>query len=71
MKAKHRHYHSYLLRIWKENVDASWRASAQDIATGEFKYFASLVELHHFLEQSSSRGDGEALAVSGSVLANA
>ncbi len=68
MKAQHRNYHSYLLRIWRETTEAEWRASVQDIASGEFKYFANLVELYHFLEQTPEDCDGELTAVSRSPL---
>ncbi len=68
MKPQQHHYHSYLIRIWKENARVEWRASAQDVASGEFKYFASLVDLYHFLEHTPDNCDGELPVVSRSPL---
>lgn len=42
-------YQSYLLRIWKEGPDLDWRASVQEIASGETRHFASLDGLLEFL----------------------
>lgn len=54
MKAYKLLYHSYLLRIWKDCVDSEWRASLQEVATGECHYFSCLPDLLAFLE---SQGD--------------
>lgn len=51
MKNKHHIYQSYLVRLWKEGAESDWRASIQDIASGECKYFSQLGELFHFMEQ--------------------
>ncbi len=51
MKNKHHFYQSYLVRLWKEESESDWRASIQDISSGECKYFSHLGELFHFIEQ--------------------
>lgn len=51
MKAQHRYYHSYLVRLWKESAGSEWRASIQDITSGECRYFSQLGELFQYLEQ--------------------
>ena len=47
-------YQSYLLRIWlvKSEDAYSWRASLEDVKTGELLGFASLDELVAFLENT-------------------
>jgi hypothetical protein len=51
MKAQERYYRSFLVRLWKEYAKAEWRASIQDIASGECRYFPNLNELFMYLEQ--------------------
>ena len=55
MKTNFRIYQSYLLRLWKEGFDPNpvWRASLQDVATGECTNFANLDELFQFLRTQS------------------
>jgi len=43
------HYHSYLLRLWRDNSNHPWRASLQSTATGEKLAFADLLTLLAFL----------------------
>ena len=55
MNTSHRYYQSYLLRIWKENHDGEWRASLQNVASGECRNYASLNELYDYLNQQAER----------------
>ena len=48
-------YTAYLVRLWQDNLQAPWRASAQHARTGEIIRFADLEQLFHFLE--SQTGD--------------
>ncbi len=43
-------YVSYLLRLWRESDDASWRAALEDPHTGRQTLFARLGQLVAFLE---------------------
>ncbi len=45
-------YHSYLLRLWlvQEETGVSWRATLEDVKTGEQRGFASLEELIVYLQ---------------------
>ncbi len=52
MQKRERPYHSYLLRLWQEDDSAeSWRASLQDVPTGDHRGFGSLAELAAFLQE--------------------
>lgn len=42
-------YHSYLLRLWRDDADHPWRAALQCTATGEKRAFADLPALLAFL----------------------
>ena len=48
-----RRYLSYLLRLWQTQVEGRlvWRVSLEHAGTGERRGFASLADLHAFLEQ--------------------
>lgn len=61
MKSNFRVYQSYLLRLWKEGFDPNpvWRASLQNVASGECNNFASLDELFQFLQQQSETSIAE------------
>lgn len=48
------HYCAYMVRIWRENTNASWRASAQSVRTGEKIYFADLEHLFDFLRRQTT-----------------
>jgi len=50
----HSKYHSYLLRLWqvREETGSHWRASLEDVQTGELQGFADLAEPLHFLERT-------------------
>lgn len=51
MRHFQRDYHSYLLRIWrvKEDGDA-WRASLEEVRSGELRGFSNLAALLSYLE---------------------
>jgi hypothetical protein len=50
MKTTELFYLSYLLRIWREGSHGEWRASLQNIATGECHSYASPGELFEYLK---------------------
>jgi hypothetical protein len=52
-------YHAYLLRLWREEKVALWRASLENTHTGERRNFASLEKLLSFIEEQT----GEELRV--------
>jgi hypothetical protein len=45
-------YHSFLLRLWEAKADgeSGWRASLEQVDTGERLGFTDLAELFRFLE---------------------
>ena len=45
-----REYMAYLLRLWREKQDGSWRALLENPHSGERAGFATLAELVTFLE---------------------
>lgn len=57
-----KNYHSFLLRLWRVQVDGEpiWRASLENPFTGERKGFANLSELVVYLEAqvSDANDDG-------------
>ena len=55
MTTSHRYYQSYLLRVWKENPDGEWRASLQNVTSGECRNYATLADLYDYLSQQSER----------------
>jgi hypothetical protein len=56
MTDEHPDYHSYLLRMWRENATEKsvWRASLESSLTGEQQGFAGLDDLFNFLQQQTS-----------------
>ncbi len=48
-------YCSYLLRLWRENEAAPWRASLEDAHTGERRNFARLQDLFKAVEEETGR----------------
>ncbi len=52
MNSKHSNYHSYLLRLWQVhgNEGFGWRASLEDVQTGEMIGFQDLAALVSYLE---------------------
>ena len=51
------HYHSYLLRLWRDSANHPWRASLQCTATGEKLAFAELLTLFTFLSEQLADGE--------------
>lgn len=51
----HRHYRSYLLRMWRarDAGDGPWRASIESVQTGERVSFAELADLLAFLRRQT------------------
>lgn len=56
----HEKYQAYLLRLWREDEDAPWRASLQDARAGEVRSFASVAQLVAFIEQQTEDSAGSA-----------
>ena len=48
------HYQSFLVRLWRDSPSAPWRASAQNILTGEEQRFANLESLFVFLQSQTA-----------------
>ncbi len=46
-------YHAYLLRLWRDDGRAPWRASLQDAHAGEMHTFASVPALLTFIAQQT------------------
>jgi len=44
-------YLAYLLRLWRDNETAPWRATVEDARTGKSRSFANLKVLVAFLEK--------------------
>jgi hypothetical protein len=44
------HYRAYLVRLWRDDAQEPWRASAQSVQSGEVVRFATLQELFAFLD---------------------
>jgi hypothetical protein len=57
-------YLAYMLRLWqvKGEGGSSWRASLEDVRTGERRGFASLEELFTYLREGMGRAEGLAPA---------
>ncbi len=52
MSDRPREYQSYLLRLWRTGAGeaVAWRASVEDIRTGQWHSFASLNAAYRFLD---------------------
>jgi len=48
-------YYAYLLRCWRENAAAPWRATLENPHSGEIIGFASLEQLYQFLERQTGQ----------------
>ena len=46
-------YRAYLVRLWQEDEEGVWRASAQAVQSGEVVRFASLQALYAFLRANT------------------
>jgi len=52
MKTFQSDYHSYLLRLWRVKEDGEdWRASLEDVVTGELHGFTDLAKLIAYLKE--------------------
>lgn len=52
MNTVQKYYHSYLLRLWRVKADGdSWRASLQEVQSGEVRGFTNPGELFRYLEE--------------------
>lgn len=56
-------YLAYMLRLWQVKGEGKllWRASLEDVRTGERRGFASLEELLTYLREETGRAEGPAL----------
>lgn len=55
-------YHSYLLRLWRVKQDGdAWRASLEDVQSGELHGFADLDALLRYLEALDCAGQEQDL----------
>jgi hypothetical protein len=53
-------YHAYLLRLWRvrENEGSHWRASLENVQTGELHGFEEIVGLQDYLDEiAGTRGN--------------
>lgn len=51
-------YHSYLLRMWRDNPQAAWQATLQSTATEQVHHFTSVEHTRAFLKaQMAGEGD--------------
>ena len=55
MLGNNRLYQSYILRLWRESVDGEWRASLQNVTSGDVKNFGSLSDLFTFICQRTDQ----------------
>lgn len=53
MKNEQPGYSAYLLRLWYEEGAVSWRATLENVHTGEQTGFANLEKLFAFLRQQT------------------
>lgn len=51
------HYHSYLLRVWRDSAELPWRASLQSTVTREKQTFADPLTLIVFLIEQLAPGE--------------
>lgn len=52
-------YRAYLVRMWRDSPQSSWRASAQSTQSGQVVRFATLQALFAFLEAQSSTASSD------------
>ena len=53
-------YHAYLVRIWRDNEQAPWRAATTHVASGEIHKFANVQMLWGYLQLQLETPDVEA-----------
>lgn len=49
--SENQHYRSYLLRMWRANIEGEWRMSLQNVATGECQNFSTLDEMVAYIKR--------------------
>jgi len=47
-------YQSFLVRLWQDSPGAPWRASTQNVLTGEEQRFANMESLFVFLQSQTA-----------------
>lgn len=47
-------YYAYLVRLWQDSPYVAWRASAQNVKSGETVRFASIEQLFTFLQAQTA-----------------
>ncbi len=52
MEREHEEYRAYLLRIWRDNEQSSWRASLEDPHSEHLMRFSTMQQLFQFLEKT-------------------
>jgi hypothetical protein len=52
-----RNYLAYLLRLWQEGDETSWRATLENPHNGKRYAFSNLEKLYAFLEERTKKGD--------------
>jgi hypothetical protein len=52
-------YHAGLLRLWREGAGGAWRASLQDVESGERFGFADLEQLFAYLRRLTQNAPDE------------
>lgn len=58
MHSQNQNYSSYLLRIWRDTSEREWRATLQDVFSGDSYHFATLFELYANLQEITSGNNG-------------
>lgn len=43
-------YHAFMVRLWQDSSASPWRASVQNVQTGETVRFSETVQLFRFLQ---------------------
>lgn len=51
-------YQSYLVRLWREGAQRTWRGSVQSTATKQIHHFADVEALFAFLAAQLDTGEG-------------
>ena len=54
-------YQSYLLRLWRDGAQTTWRASLQSTSTDQTYQFASIEALFAFLSMHTGEHDAHVL----------
>ncbi|MFO7538195.1 MAG: hypothetical protein R6X32_09055 [Chloroflexota bacterium] len=47
-------YQAYLLRLWRDDENAPWRATLQEAHAGQLVSFSSVAQLIAFIEQQTA-----------------